>query len=215
MVASAEPVAKGRTLTGPEDTFCRLIACQGMHSSRAYRIAWKTDAKSSKDLCSRVLARPHVAAKIAELRARADMEAVMSMNERRRLLAETARKAKGTPTHADRIRAIAEDATLAGERRSDATQVNIAVAVSLGDILGSLGGVSPVEAVPVSVAGESLPESSGAALLGDTTMQGGAAAARQAHNLEVAGSIPAPAPNVSAGPLDGAGSTLGEVWEDE
>lgn len=63
------------------------------------------------------------------------------MNERRRLLAETARKAqKAKPSAADGIAAIREDAILAGERRTDGTQVSVGVAVGLGDVLGGLGG---------------------------------------------------------------------------
>jgi len=138
MVAVQEPVAKGRFLTGPEDTFCRLIACQGLHSGRAYRIAWKTDAKSSKDLAPRVLARPHVAARIAELRAQVDRDAVMSLNERRRLLADTAkREIKVAPSHGERIAAIREDSILAGERRADGS-VQVAVGVDLGGLIASL-----------------------------------------------------------------------------
>lgn len=60
------------------------------------------------------------------------------MAERRRLLAETARrKIREVPSHSDRIAAIREDAILAGERRTDGLQQTLSANISVGVILNA------------------------------------------------------------------------------
>jgi hypothetical protein len=149
MVAAAEPVTETRQCTGPEEYFARLIACEGWNAARAYKVAWKTAASSidSRQQALRVLHRPHVAAKIAQLRERADAEGIAGLNERRRLLAEKYR-VKIDPkklTHREQIAAIELDSKLNGDLRPDV--VNVAVGVSIGEMLGELSkgvGVIPV-----------------------------------------------------------------------
>lgn len=135
-------VGKGRQLTATEEYFCRLVACEGRKPTQAYRIAWKGHKDSAHDLAPRVMARPHVQAKIAELRARAESEAIMDLRERRKLLADTARSvpANVKASHSDRIAAIREDAILAGERRADGSQVSLTLDISIGAIIGALRG---------------------------------------------------------------------------
>lgn len=170
-VASTHPdslVSKGKRLTGPEEVFCRLIACEGKNQTTAYRLAWKTSANTARALAVRVMSRPHVLARIDELRAKVIAEGIGNMQERRKHLWDKIRaKAEGKPSHSDQINAIREDAILAGERRQDGSQVNVGVVVSLGDVLGGLGGAkallgavtqSPAVAVAESRPVESLED---------------------------------------------------------
>lgn len=116
MVAVAE-VIESKSCSGPEAYFCRLIATEGLRPSRAYTVAWKTKTENAAMLAARVLARPHVASKLAELQAQADSEALLRRDERRAILADTARRTvRAAPSHSERIAAIREDAVLAGER---------------------------------------------------------------------------------------------------
>src|SRR5690606_12857657 len=151
-VVADAPVVISRQCTAVEAYFARLVACEGFLPSRAYRIAWKSQAKDAHAIASRVMARPHVQAKIAELRAAADREAVMDRVRRRRMLADIAeagwRRRKGSAKPADAIAAIREDAILAGERRTDGTQFNIAGDVSFTQVLGALRERGAGAAVP-------------------------------------------------------------------
>jgi hypothetical protein len=149
-------IGESRQCSAVEAYFARLIACEGFKATRAYRIAWKSKANDAHAIASRVMARPHVQAKIAELREQADREAVMSLVERRKLLADTARRpVKEAPSHGERIAAIREDSILAGERGTDGTHLNLSLGVSIGAVLGALRSASadaiPVQAIPVDV----------------------------------------------------------------
>lgn len=129
MVAQVDSVGKGRQCSGAEEYFCRLIAYEGRKPTQAYRMAWRGHKDSAHDLAPRVMARPHVQARIAEMREAANREGLMQMAERRALLADIARrKIKAAPSHGERIAAIREDATLAGERNE---QVSISGEVSV------------------------------------------------------------------------------------
>lgn len=65
----------------------------------------------------------------------------MGMQERRSLLGKIARRGSAAePTAADSIRAIAEDATLAGERRQDESQANVGVVIDMTQVLAALAG---------------------------------------------------------------------------
>jgi hypothetical protein len=183
MVAAVEPIEKSRECTAQEAYFARLVACDGYSPSRAYKIAWKSEAPVAKDLGPRVRARVWVDRLIAQLRERADAEGIAGLNERRRLLAEKYR-VKIDPkklTHREQIAAIELDSKLNGDLRPDV--VNVAVGVSIGEMLGELSkgvGVIPVASAPDAV--QCFPQ------------QGGQAASRESHKLEIAGSSPAPAP---------------------
>lgn len=89
--------------------------------------------------------RPHVAARIAEMRQEAFRDGQMGMSERRAILADTARRTvRAAPSHGDRIAAIREDAILAGERRTDGTQLTIGGDLNLTLVLQSLRGSGDV-----------------------------------------------------------------------
>jgi len=158
VVAAVEPVVAigsvPKELTGPEAYFARLIACDGFTPTRAYRIAWKSDAVRAKDIAPRVLARERVAAKIRELKAQADRDGMLRLNERRALLADTARRfIRVAPSHGDRIAAIREDAILAGERNEQST---ITADVSLTAVLRAIertGDVRAAAGVVLDIAG--------------------------------------------------------------
>lgn len=127
MVATASAdslVEKGRGLSGPEEYFCRLIAYEGKTQTAAYRIAYKCAEKSAPELASRRMSRPHIQSRIRELKRLAASEAAMTMSLRREVLGKIALHKSGwraAPSYQDRIAAIREDATLAGERLEQST----------------------------------------------------------------------------------------------
>lgn len=146
MVAEAVAVVKRRGCTGAEEAFCRLIAFDGKKPTQAYRTVW--GGKYADRMAFRVMARQHVIDRIEEMRAMALRRGLLRMEERRALLAETARAVpkKLKATHTERIAAIREDAHLAGERRTDGGTVTIAAHLSAGVILDSLGALPIVPA---------------------------------------------------------------------
>lgn len=162
-------VEKGRGLSGPQEYFCRLVAFEGLKQTAAYRRAFKCAQSSAPELSSRLMGKSYIVARIAEMRAQADREGAMAMGERRRLLADVARKGvKAKASAGDAIAAIREDAILAGERRTDGTQVSIAGDVNLTLVLQSLRNgstelnsrsVGPIDDLPASGARDGAPSS--------------------------------------------------------
>lgn len=122
-------------------------------------MAWN-GGKNADQLANRVMARPHVQARITELREQADKEGIGNFNEMRRQMWETIRsKADGKPSHGERVRAAELDAKLAGYLKADAitpTEIHVSV------VVGALAGMgSPSEAAlrnvtpsPPTAAGE-------------------------------------------------------------
>lgn len=141
MVAALEAAASKpeRPLRARELAFAEAVAL-GSSLTAAYKLAIRPHAtrRTAEVEGSRlgIKLRGH----IQRLRAESWSQKVLVMQERRALLAETARGAKGAPTHADRIRAIAEDATLAGERRQDESQANVGVVIDMSQVLAALAG---------------------------------------------------------------------------
>ena len=94
LITSTHPdmlVRKGRRLSGPQEYFCRLIACEGKSQTAAYRLAFKANGHSAGDLGSRLMGKPAIVARVNQLRDMIDREAVLSATERRRILADMAR----------------------------------------------------------------------------------------------------------------------------
>lgn len=185
----AERLAKRNgACTPPEEAFCRLLAFEGTPPARAYRIVWRCAVGAGKTGAYRVLTRPHVRERLKELQHQAMIEAAKTLPQRREALAKIVDA--GTTPHAlkrahpsDAINAIREDAILAGERRTDGTQVNISAEISINQVLAHLRGgeveaKSVQDATPVDVTHE---------------IQQVASEAGEAHNLVRAGSTPAPA----------------------
>lgn len=137
-------VDQSRSCSPVEAYFCRLVACEGFKPTRAYRIAWKSKANQAHDLAHRVMSRPHVQARIRELQEQADREAMLRRDERRALLADTARRRiREAPSHSERTAAIREDAILAGER---VERAQMSAQVDVRAALCALVGSAPPEA---------------------------------------------------------------------
>lgn len=128
-------------LTVSADLYCRLRA-GGDNQAQAYAQAYggRSISKKPEHLrkCGGALeARPEIKERILAIRSISNECAAMAMEERRALLAQTARAEPATaPTHGNRIAAIREDAILAGERQTD-TPVNISL-----DVAGLLAALS-------------------------------------------------------------------------
>lgn len=122
-------------------------------------MAWGSgpDRNTIDGLASRVMARPHVQARVAEIRreilAKTQAAAVISHRERRELLASTARSVrKGlTATHGERIRALELDARLAGELTE---QVQVSGELNVKACVLALMGSASAVPVPEAGAGE-------------------------------------------------------------
>lgn len=176
-----------RECTPREAEYARLRAA-GASQGAAYMRAYGHEAKGrSSAMRKRGLElerRPQVRAKMQVLADAADANLVLDMRQRRELLADTARrKIKGAPTHGDRIAAVREDAILAGERRTDGTQLTIGGEINIALVLQSLreGG-----------AGKELP---GGDVVDAVEVRDGEAESRLPHKHQSVGSNPTPASN--------------------
>lgn len=153
MVATV--VSKGQLATAREVEFCRLMVAQGLTGAAAYRAAYEYKGRHSDMLAARAMARPHIREMLTEMREAGKAEGAMSMADRRNLLARIGKHKAGwraAPTYTERIAAIREDATLAGERNE---QVSISGEVSVRACLValSLDGSSLTAAKPVGLEG--------------------------------------------------------------
>lgn len=101
-----------------------------------------------------------------------EAEGAMDMRERRAFLAKVVRDKRRflTPDVGQRIAAIREDAILAGERRTDGTQISLSVDVDARSVLASLrsGLTSAADATIVDLPGngnERAPQSAAATMV--------------------------------------------------
>ena len=147
-----EVAVREHNCSGSEERFAQLVAA-GRTQTSAYRAAWGSTAApgSAQAAASEVIRRPHVLARIKQLRQRMWDELRLSASERHALLAETARGVPKSerPKHSDRIRALELDARLAGDLTD---RVRVDGSVEIHGLLGVLGGAEPpveVDAVVV------------------------------------------------------------------
>lgn len=162
MVADSQALSPRRSLSPKKAKFAALIA-EGATQQAAYRavISPHCTKNTAEVEGSRMALRPEVREEIERIRQASWTDRVLVMQERRALLGDIARKgAKAKPSASDAIAAVREDAILAGERRTDGTQVVVNGDVSVSLVLQSLrGGLAPAipaaqdaRAVPVDVA---------------------------------------------------------------
>lgn len=145
--AAAEPKPNHKRKKYPilarEDRFACLIAA-GSTQAEAYRLVYGASRWPDKR-GAEIANRPQVRARVEELRRKAAEGVVLDMRRRRETLARIAEHTGGwgeAPGYGERIAAIREDAILAGERRTDGTQINIGVQVTAPVILAALRGLS-------------------------------------------------------------------------
>lgn len=137
MVAAVKP---DRELTARETTFVHAIA-SGKGPSEAYRLAYdasKMTPASIKATAYNVSIRPHVEAKIAELKAKVEERMVLSRSRKRHILYEIAEAKRNKAT--DRIKAIEVDNRMSG----DDAAIKIEGDITLISALGQLKHVEPV-----------------------------------------------------------------------
>lgn len=166
------PVGLG-SLNSREAAFIReYLTIAPRNAAEAYRRAYAYKGTNADVLSYRLMMRPAVKQAIDEAIEQSKADGVLDMRERRGFLARVVRDKRRfpSPDAGTRINAIREDAILAGERRQDGTQVNVGVVVSLGDVLGGLGGAKallggavqpvsrPVEAVEDATPTDTRPE---------------------------------------------------------
>lgn len=137
MVASAKP--PDRSLTPKQELFARLVA-EGKGLSEAYRIAYNTKGTPGaiKSDAYRTIILPHVEAKIAELKAKADERMFLTRSRKRHILYEIAETKRNKAT--DRIKAIEVDNRMSG----DDAAIKIEGDITLLSALGQLKQVEPV-----------------------------------------------------------------------
>ena len=115
------------TLTNPRwEQFAQRVA-SGESASVAYRALYKAALKSAEAHGCRLVRSGKVSARVAELQVEAAKACVMTLTQRRELLARFAQS--DNERTADRIRALELDAKLAGELKGDSMTVT-ATAVS-------------------------------------------------------------------------------------
>jgi hypothetical protein len=112
------------------ELFCQNLI-KGMTQQAAYLAAgYKCTERSAQANASALLASPKIMAYMAELREKAEKEAVMDVTEKRQTLANIARDAVDMKP-VDRMRAIDLDAKLAGHYAPEELNIN-------GSILGQI-----------------------------------------------------------------------------
>ena len=110
---------------------------------------------------------------------------------------------------------LAQSSRARGERRNDATQVNVGIVVDLGAALATMGGGGS-RPLAAELVGE-VPALTPAPIVAEVVPSSGGTAPSESHKLAPAGSTPAPATNSPAMP-DGLGLVAGgggEIWTDD
>ena len=121
------------TLTNTRwEQFAQRVA-SGESATSAYRALYKAAPKSAEAHGCRLVKSGKVSARVAELQAEAAKACVMTLTQRRELLARFA-QSEGERT-ADRIRALELDAKLAGELKGDSVTVNATAVSGRGYVL--------------------------------------------------------------------------------
>lgn len=133
----------GEALDDPKrEAFARLVA-----SGEAHYVAYKEagycpngSPRTAQINAARLMARPEVKARVKQLSESASTARMLSTARRREILARIAAHEKGweiAPSYSERIAAAREDAILAGERRTDGTQVTFAQ-INVGTMLAGI-----------------------------------------------------------------------------
>lgn len=209
-------VSSGELNSREADFVREYLGTNPPNASLAYRRAYHYTGKNSDFLAVKIMRRPAVKMAIAEAIEQTRADGVLEMRERRRLLADTARrKIREAPSHAERINAIREDAILAGERRPDGSQIAVGVSVTLGDVLAGLGSSLVVATdAPVSAA-ERPPESSDAPVARTTLPECDPASSPSPMLFDASGAALAPAVSILDRLSDSPHAPPAGAWTDD